>query len=203
MRFTDWAMKVQRSLTQLLKPNMTAQVHRHAKEEPEAMGKEVWLAGTDKMVRWPIIPYNDAASKMGSNPKRNQTGAIKKAYDNPSRKLPFSAGFAHDLSLIYGPNLPKISASPGVNVLGEWARYEPVFAASLNVQYLRWGTLNCQIASRAVHTAVVEGCDYVWTRYLAQKTPLFFGEPGRIPNLPRGGPEACYALEDRLTLKPD
>lgn len=90
-----------------------------------------------------------------------------------------------------------------INVLGEWARYEPVFAASLNVQYLRWGTLNCQIASRAVHTAVVEGCDYVWTRYLAQKTPLFFGEPGRIPNLPRGGPEACYALEDRLTLKPD
>lgn len=125
MRFTDWAMKVQRFLTQLLKPNTTAQAYRHAKEEPGAMGKEVWLAGTNKMVGWPIIPSNDAASKMGSNPKRNQSGTIKKAYDNPNRKLPSLTGFAHDLSLTYGPDLPEIRS---MGAISRQHKANPVFA---------------------------------------------------------------------------
>ena len=45
-------------------------------------------------------------------------------------------------------------------MLGKWARYEdtmegqPVFAASLNVQYLHRGILDGQVASRAVQAAV-------------------------------------------------
>lgn len=50
MRLADWAARIRRVLTRLLRP--AAQVYEHAGEEkPEAIGKEVWLAGTSRKVR--------------------------------------------------------------------------------------------------------------------------------------------------------
>lgn len=95
-------------------------------------------------------------------------GTVKVTYDEPRKDLHFPAGYHHDLSLIYGQDLPAICPPPNVEMVAEWGPYEdaldgaPVFAVALNAQYERSNVPGGRVASNAVTEAVVQGTAYHW-----------------------------------------
>lgn len=84
MRLSDWAMRVRGGIARFQRPPTTAaqpaQVYGTArKEAPEALGKDVWLAGSNKKVNnQSIILYNETSSKMGANSWSNRSEPFKR-----------------------------------------------------------------------------------------------------------------------------
>ncbi|KAJ9273436.1 hypothetical protein DTO212C5_510 [Paecilomyces variotii] len=130
-----------------------ADVHTTKKMKNSPLGKVVYSAGTKTMI-----------------------GHITTTFDNPSEHVPYPARYKHDLSLVTAPHLPDVFAPPGIHMAPVWAEYddalegEPVFEASLFLQYDKWKIMKGTVATEAVRLAVIEGTKYLWENEIGNPT---------------------------------
>ena len=152
LRLADWYARVRRSLAKSVSPkpivDHPAIIATREKLGNSPLMKEVWLAGTDIRV-----------------------GTIEATYDPViSDRRPFPSGFRHDLSLIVGAPLPRMTNPPNLPLIDGWASYcdvldgGRVFLCRMNVQTRGWRVLEGQSMSTEAQTALILGSEYTWDR---------------------------------------
>jgi hypothetical protein len=124
------------------------------------LGKAVYLAGTSVEASSPQVNIPPSkADKLNLKIGRQ----ITQTFDNPSKHLPYPAGYKHGLSLVTSTSvdLPEVIIPlPGVSALSG----KPVFATSFFLHLDRWKTIEGTIAADKVHSALVEGARYSWEK---------------------------------------
>ncbi|KAK2771970.1 hypothetical protein FQN53_004829 [Emmonsiellopsis sp. PD_33] len=150
-----WYMNI-RSAFQKLRPGKSsstvpATVEKRASVGNTSVGAEVWLAA-------------DEIFKVGT---------ITKTYDsNPSRYLPYPAGYRHDLSLIMSPEPPRmtqLSNCPSIVGWGSYARVlegDPIFVYRCNgtAEVSRQPDATGLHRATSTYPAVIQGAEYFWGR---------------------------------------
>lgn len=92
---------------------------------------------------------------------RSSSSTITKAYDTPSTTLPHPNGYIHDLSLLMGPELPRITIPRNIGTITGWADYTAALdGAPLFETRLKVSTSGEQTTKTA--NAIVEGTEYFW-----------------------------------------
>ncbi|KAK2745051.1 hypothetical protein FQN55_006408 [Onygenales sp. PD_40] len=151
-----WYMNI-RSAFQKFRPGKSsstvpATVEKRASVGNTSVGAEVWLAGTDQKIF--------------------KVGTITKTYDlNPSRYLPYPAGYQHDLSLIMSPEPPRMTQPSNCPSIVGWGSYARVLEGGPIFVYRCNGTAEVSrqpdaTLHRATSTypAVIQGAEYFWDR---------------------------------------
>ncbi|CDM37963.1 hypothetical protein DTO013E5_8267 [Penicillium roqueforti] len=109
------------------------------------IGKQCWLAGTNRRV-----------------------GLITRTYDDPSSTYPYPSGYRHDLSLITGDNLIDIHPPKGIEMVPEWASYKdaiqgaPMIACVFDYINNEHGRLLGDIPNEQIRAALLEGHGHIW-----------------------------------------
>ncbi|KAI9781204.1 MAG: hypothetical protein M1816_002464 [Peltula sp. TS41687] len=152
LQAAEWYLRLRSSLERFrpIKTELAVPAVAEARDRTgnTPLGKEVWLAGTNRKI-----------------------GTITATYDpHPSGHLPFPSGFRHDLSLITNENLPYITTPPKTPTISGWGAYtsvldgEPLFVCRLDVQTGNWRNIEGQGISSAAQAAIAAGSEYTWDR---------------------------------------